>query len=189
MANDFNDYIDLMPSLAGATPNDGASFTPIAQGDYEFEIKSVEKGQTKGSEEKPPRPQLVIEFEVVSENEFGKTTRGWYVLDNTSQYHVGRMMSLLASCGVTPDSRGGFSAQGLVGQRIYATIEHEIKDALDNAGNPTQKTYTRLNRERAVQAAAPAPKATAPSAAAGANGPAPSARKGPAANGPAARRP
>lgn len=182
MANDFNDYIDLMPSLATATPNDGASFTPIAQGDYEFEIKAVDKGQTKGSEDKPPRPQLVVEFEVVSEgSEFGKTTRGWYVLDNTSQYHVGRMMSLLASCGIAVDTRGGFSAAGLVGAHIYATIEHEIRETTNNDGTPGQKTYTRLNRERAAQAA---PKAAAPAA----NGPAASARKGPAANGPAARR-
>lgn len=179
--SDFNDYIDLMPNLPETVPNDGASYSALPVGDYEFEIESVNMGQTKGSEEKPPCPQLIVEFKVVSEEQNGKTTRGWYKLDNTSDFCRGRLMALLSAAGVTPDTRGGFSASGLVGKTIIATISHEDRPVTNNDGTSTSKTYTRLNKERPV--AAPVVKA-AP-AAAGA-----SVRKtGPAANGgPAARR-
>lgn len=174
---DFNDYIDIMPAVATAQPNDGASFTPLPVGDYEFEIKSVEKGQTKGNESKAPCPQLVIEYEVATDGpQQGKTTRAWYVLDNNSAYHVGRLASLLGAAGVALDNNGGFSLQTLIGARLLATVEHEIKDVTNNDGTAGTKTYTRINRERAVPkavAAAPAPSVRKPAAAAtAANGPA-----------------
>lgn len=144
---DFNDYIDFV-NLKGVVPNDGASFSPIAPGDYELEITDAKRTTTK----KTNKPMLVIEFTVINEGaDKNKTARGWYVLDNSSAFSLGRLAALLTASGV-PFDENGFSLAGLVGARIGGTISHEAYSDMDATGQSIEKTSVRVTCERALMA-------------------------------------
>lgn len=168
---DFVDYIDMNLNDENITPWDGqgGSNKPIPDGEYEFEIKMVEKQTSKKG-----NPTLVVDLEVVTDGEAkGLTCRQWYSLKQDVDASRRRMKSLILASGIALDGQGGFSAQQLVGAHFIATVRHEeYEDMNAQTGQPVTKTGTRVISERPVappEKAAPTP--PPPRTRVGANGP------------------
>lgn len=148
-----NDYIEIGGLIdEDTTAWDGEGGNLPELGRHLCEITKAEKGTSK----KSGSPQVLVGYKVTDEKDEsnGRQITGYYSL---TQKAIGRLLNVLAACGVELDAKGNFAASALVGKKLSINI---VQNSYADGKNPVtgeaiMKTNVKVVGEEAYTPPAP----------------------------------